>query len=77
MKIYKLKYWVGDEDDKHWMDLYFDVSKITAFCIPTQDIEEDGEAINIFFDGEMITIKQEEHIMKYLLDKFVIKAIEL
>ena len=73
--IYKLQIWLeGDEsvlDSDHFRDMYFDVSKITGWFIPDarEDIEEG--AINLLFEGDIITIKQEPHIVSYLTKTFV------
>ena len=74
--IYKLQVWLWDEDiDKgEWRDCYLDVSKVLGFFIP--DPKEAGKAINIYFDGGVFTIKQEKHILDYLLENFVNKSIK-
>lgn len=73
--IYKLKYLIiTEEDDRAWMDIYIDVTKITAFTIPEDD---DFEAINIFFGLDIMSVKQEPHIKKYLMKEWVDRAVEL
>lgn len=72
--IYKLQIWVClDEvtDESEFKDLYFDVSKITGWFVPEDNPDMDCKALNIFFDGDMITIKQEPHILEYLRQVFV------
>jgi len=75
MTVYKLQIWLGVTEDigdmGEFRDLYFDVEKISGFYIP-DDIEEmlPEKAINVFFEGDFMTIKQEPHILKYLRDKF-------
>lgn len=76
MIIYKLKFWIVDDDIKEWIDLWFDVSKITGFYLPKEEVYEEAMGINIFFEGDIITIMQEKHIMKYLLENFVDKEIK-
>ena len=72
--IFKLQIWVNiDEigEEGEFRDLYFDVSKIAGWFIPSDNIEEDSKGINILFDGDMITVKQEPHIIEYLTHAFV------
>lgn len=81
MKIYKLQIWLDGDEEKgespEFRDLYFDVTKITGWFIPNKnDDMPDSEAINIFFDGDIITIKQESHILKYLSENFGHNAIK-
>lgn len=78
--IYKLKIYTLLDDNTNngiFKDLYFDVSKIDGFYIPEQDDNFEYEGINILFCGDMITVKQEAHIVNYLTEKFVDKAIKL
>lgn len=75
--IYKLKLWVDrDEEGEEWSDLYFDVSKITGFYIPDRLGDTEHRGIYLWFDGDAMTIKQEDHIMTYLLEYFVSEAVE-
>ena len=76
--IYKLKIWCEPEhEEPKFKDLYFDVSKITGWFIPDKrDDRVEENAINILFEGDMITVLQENHIVKYLTEKFVETAIE-
>lgn len=80
MEVYKLQIWLGGDEDKgekpEFRDIFFDVTRITGFYIPDDEPEMEGvKAINIFFDGDFMTVKQEPHITKYLTDKFVKKAV--
>ena len=74
--IYKLKFLALVDDDSLWFDLYFDVTKITGFYIPVKDDPNDEDSINIFFEGDCITVQAEEHIKDYLGDKFVEGRVE-
>ena len=70
--IFKLKIWLIDPYEKgEFRDFYFDVSRINGFYIP--DKEDEFDAINLFVDGDFISVKQEPHIKKWLLDNFVDK----
>ena len=73
--ILKLQIWdTKDEitDEGEFRNFYFDVSKVSGWFIPTDNEEMEGEeAINILFEGDMITVKQEPHLIKYLSEKFV------
>lgn len=76
--IYKLQLWTLSGEvtgEGEFKDVYFDVSQITGFYIPEND-DEFGDAINILFNGDLVTIKQEPHIIKYLTENFVETAIE-
>jgi len=77
--IYKLKGWTYNiaERSYKWTNLYLDVTQIFGWYIPEDDGGFDADAsINIYVPGDVFTIKQEEHITKYLLETFVEKAIE-
>lgn len=53
---------------------YLDLDTVNGFYVPEKSDEDEhvsDEAINIFFNGDMITISQEDHVVKYLTDKFV------
>lgn len=71
--IFKLKIWLeGDNDNEsEFRDFYFDVNKITGWYIPDENQEIKAGAINIFFEGDYITIKQEAHIVDWLTKNFV------
>lgn len=76
--IYKLKVWtIFDETTEKgvFKDLYFDVEQITGFYIPEATEENNEDCINILFNGDMITIKQEDHITSYLTKEFVDNAV--
>ncbi len=76
--IYKLKICTEDDfENIEFKDLYFDVSKITGWFIPEKKEGENKECINIFFEGDMITVQQEPHIIKYLTKMFVNNCIEV
>ncbi len=78
MKVYKLKTFVSGENGDVFKDIYFDVERITAFYIPEKALEHediDGEMINLLHDGDLTTVKQEAHIIKYLRENFVENAI--
>tara|TARA_R100001480_G_scaffold25387_2_gene35704 strand:- start:296 stop:535 length:240 start_codon:yes stop_codon:yes gene_type:complete len=76
--IYKCKIWTFSDKDGvegEYKDLYLDVESINGFFIP-ENKDEDDLGINIFMNGDMVTIKQEPHITKYLTNKFVKTCIE-
>ena len=77
--VYKVKVFTdGENDDNKFMDLYIKAESITGFYIPEsgESFPEDKEAINIFHDGGVSTIMQEEHITSYLMDAFVAECVE-
>lgn len=75
MTPFKLQIWLGGSEDigdaGEFRDVYFDVEKISGFYIP-DEIDEmmPSRAINVFFEGDFMTIKQEPHILKYLKQRF-------
>jgi len=76
MTTYKLKLYAETEEDvTMWMELYLDVETITGFYIPLSD-EDEEPSINIFIGDAPITIKQEDHIIDYLYNRFVINAVK-
>lgn len=78
MLVYKLKMWMTPNEDgsARWRDFYFDVHQLIGWHVPIKEEEEEDDAINIFFSGEELTIKQEPHILKYLADNFGKNAIK-
>ena len=76
MTTYRLKlYAETDEDVTMWMELYLDVETITGFYIPLSD-EDEEPSINIFIGDSPITIKQEDHIIDYLYNRFAKNAVK-
>lgn len=75
--IYKLQIWLYDDETNtgEFRDFYFDVNKITGWFVPTKEDNITDDAINIFFEGEMVSIRQEEHILEYLANNFGHNAI--
>jgi hypothetical protein len=72
--IFELQIWLEGDDtlgiEDQFRTMYFDVSKITGWFIPDQ--MKDGEkAINLLFEGDIISIKQEEHIINYLTNNWI------
>lgn len=51
-------------------DFYFNVEKISGWYVPNYDSVDDP-VINLFFEGDTVSVKQERHLMEYLVDKFV------
>lgn len=78
--VYKLQIWLeGDEDlgeESCFRDFYFDVSKITGWFIPDAKEGIDDGAINILFYGDIVTVKQERHIIDYLTKEFARPSIK-
>ena len=76
MTTYRLKLYAETEEDiTMWMDLYLDVETITGFYIPLSD-EDEEPSINIFIGDNPITIKQEDHIIDYLYNRFAKNAVK-
>ena len=76
MTTYKLKLYAETEEDvTMWMELYLDVETIAGFYIPLSD-EDEEPSINIFIGDAPITIKQEDHIIDYLYNRFVKNAVK-
>lgn len=53
-----------------WVDFWIDESKVSGFYITTDDEEEYGKSVNVWFDGGMVTLKQEPNLIKFL-EKFL------
>jgi len=67
---YKLQLYTEDQDgEASFLTFYLDVDSIIGFYAP---VLEEGElpSINVFVGTTFITILQEDHIIKYLNDKF-------
>ena len=77
MLIYKLEYYVDEEDSEiRSLPVYLDVEKISGYLIPEPSSEKSWKTINIFFEGDVFTIVQEQYIIDYLQKRFVDKAVE-
>ena len=64
----------GDtEFDHRFVDWYLDTDEIKNFFIPID--ENIPPCINIFYQGHLVTIKQEKKITEYLNQKFVKEAV--
>lgn len=80
--IYKLKLNVWSEneeinDDTEWCDFYLDVNYIIGFRVYKYTCtEKEEKASFIYIEGDVFLIKNEPHIMKYLLDNFVNKVVK-
>lgn len=71
MKIYKLQLLF----EEGWKDFYLNIEKISGFYIPSKREGENFEAVNVLFDGDEFSFKQEPHLMDYLKEHFSRKAI--
>lgn len=71
--IYKLKIWLEVEEEGYWSDFYLDLSMIDGFYLPLEydDEKEDDKGINLFINGQLITVKQEKHITDYLYENYI------
>ncbi len=84
--IYKLKLNVFREDGEGeadmddstmWSVLYLDVTKIIGFRVYDYPItKKKDQASFIYTEGDVFLIKNEPHIMEYLLDNFVNKVVK-
>ena len=78
--IYKLQlYTTNALDEVVFKDFYFDVTKVSGFFIPEEEDDNnytEDLTINILYEGDMITVKQEKHITDYLYQNFVKKSIK-
>jgi len=78
--IYKVKLSVYEDEETcegvvKWTDFYLDVTTIVGFRVHTDKNYPKG-ATFIYVQGDLFIIKNEPHIMEYLLKNFVEKAIE-
>lgn len=68
---------VNTNDGTMWSNLYLDVTKIIGFRVYDYSCtEKKDQASFIYTPGDVFLIKNEPHIMEYLLKTFVDKAIE-
>lgn len=67
----KLLIYLEDEDFVGtWRDVYIDENRIDAFYLP--DLEDDGiRTINLFLNGQIITVVQNDEILNYLTKRFI------
>ena len=60
-----------------YRDCWFDSNFIIGFCITAgNELEEEGKNVNIFFPGDEITVKNEEHLQEFLMKRFVEPAVK-
>ena len=60
-----------------YRDFWVDTDFIIGFCITNAtEYEEEGENVNIFFPGDEITVKNEDHLQEFLMKRFVEVAIK-
>ena len=58
-----------NEDDWQYRTAYIDVSKIYGFT-EAPYVQDIPDAVNVFIYGGMMTILQQDHILKYLNERF-------
>jgi hypothetical protein len=75
MEIYRLNLLTEDDDGvEKFLHFWCDVTKISAWYIPTKEFEHEESTLNIVFDGGLYTVRQDENILEYLKIKFVNNA---
>lgn len=69
--ILKLKMLVNDEDNEH-LDYWLKAEDIRGFYIPLDlDGNKDHGAINLTLSGETVTVLNEPHVERFLMEHFV------
>ena len=72
--IFKLKMLVDFGEGNEFTDIWFDGNEIDGFFVG-QPTDDGQPTIQIFFNGDMATILQEDHIVEYLKKAFVNRAV--
>lgn len=69
---YRLQMWTQFENENRFIPLFLDMNTVTGFFIPEREEEnQDRETINLLFGTEVITVKQEPHIIDFLRSTFI------
>lgn len=55
-----------------YVDLWIDANKIDGYLIPfdRETEKQDKNTVNLIYRGDVMTVKQERHIMEYLISNF-------
>ena len=60
-----------------YKDCWIELLHVIGFCLTSsEEMEEEGECINLFFTGDTITVKNEKHLQDFLMKNFVDVAIK-
>jgi hypothetical protein len=56
-----------------YVDLWLDMNKVEGFLIPfnRETEEQDSNTVNLIYQGDIMTVKQEPHVMNYLAENFM------
>jgi len=69
----KVQFLVYDDNDKEvWTDFFIDKNNIQGFYVPLDYDAELGKSVNVLYCGEVMTFKQDVHLLDYLKKRFVI-----
>lgn len=68
---YKLKMWASINGDLRFIALFLDMNSVTGFYIPDREDDDGVETVNLLFGAEIITVKQEPHLIKFLRKAFI------
>ena len=74
--ILKLKIFIDHEGETILKDLYINADAITGFFVPDKLPEDEGrDCVNLFYNGDMLTVLQEKKLINYLTENFVRQAV--
>ena len=76
--ILRLKLFVSYDDKTVLKDLYVNAETITGFFVPDklpEDEDIEGDCVNIFYNGDMLTVLQDRKLVDFLTLNFVNEAI--
>lgn len=61
-----------------YVDLWIDANKIDGYLIPfdRETERQDENTVNLIYRGDVMTVKQERHIMEYLVSHFSADAVD-
>jgi hypothetical protein len=70
--VLKLKQYSSKFEDG-FVDMWIDAKHINGFLIPFDEKtgRQSEDTINLIFHGDILTVKQERHVMEYLVDNFI------
>lgn len=72
--VFRLQLWASFENDHRFVPLFLDMNFVSGFFIPERDNDDGKQTVNLLYGAEIITVLQEEHLVKHLTDTFVAES---
>ena len=66
-----VKLFIENDGFGEWRDFWISEEKIEGFYVPDEAGDDLGSGVNVYIGGNLFTLKQEAHLIKFLADKYV------